>query len=178
MDSDGFETIQELERDGWKITVEIAPDWEYQPGEDDDIYPRLQELSPYQGVPDRDYDGRFIPQPIIVTSRQGPIAVSVDEIRRLIEAGGINPRTARAQIRSDAAAIAGEQLSWVVIRVTATLGDHAGTDYLSGVEYDLRQRQPEGYALETVRDYDMPANAIQEAARATLGDMATLALSY
>lgn len=176
-----YETIREDERDGWHIEIALAPDYDYRPGEDDDIYPRFEWPRGYVDPDEveRDYDGRFLPQPIVVDTRDGQAIVTPEEIRRLIEVGGMNPRTARKTIESDARAIAGEDLTWTVVRVRATSPSGArGEDYLGGVEYDLRERNPERYALETVEDYGMAENAIEDAARSILGGYATLALSY
>lgn len=177
-----YEVIHEEDRDGWHIEVALAPDYDYRPGEDDDIYPVFEDAGRYlreygRDEAPRDYDGHFLPRPIIVDSRQGPLMVTTDEIRRLIEVRGMDPRTARKNIESDARAIAGELLIWAIVRVRATAPSGVtGEDYLGGVEYDLRQRTPEQYALEVADE--MVGEAIENAARSVLGGNAALALSY
>ena len=179
-----YETIHEEDRDGWHIAIALAPDYDYRPGEDDEVYPTFEDAGRYLRDYDRDeaprdYDGQFLPRPIIVDSRQGPLMVTPETIDHLTEVGGLNPRTARKWIESEARAIAGEDLSWTVVRVTATSPSGAtGTDYIGGVEYDLRERKPERYALETVDEAGMVDNAIDEAARSILGGYAPMALSY
>lgn len=174
-----FEMIREFERDGWQITVALAPDYDYQPGVDDDLYPRFEEVG-YHGddTEERGHDGRFLPQPIIVTGRQGMLKVTPEEIDRLTEISGGNPRRMRRWIAETAAAIAGEDLTWAVVRVTASRGEVRGSDCLGSVEYDLREREPERYALDTVEHYGMVENAIEDAARSAVGNLAPLALSY
>lgn len=173
---DEYTTIREEDRDEWHIEIALAPDYDYRPGYDDDIYPRFESVSGWYDEDERDEDGRFVPQPIIVDSRHDRAMVTVDEIARIREITGCT----RAQIESDARAIAGEELSWSIVRVTATAPSGAtGTDYLGGVEYDLRERDPERYALETVEEAGMIEEAIEEAARSVLGrGNAVLALSY
>jgi len=172
-----WETIETRERDGWQIEIAISPDWEYRPGYDDDIYPRMEPRDYGTTDPEpRDYDGQFLPRPIIVSGRSDEYVVTPDEIARLTELWGGSPRRARKIIADDAAAIAGEMLSWIVVRVTVRCGAMVGADYLHGVDYDLRQRDPNRYALEIAED-QMVDEAIHDAAK-MLGGLAALALSY
>lgn len=175
-----FETLKEYEKDGWTIQVAIAPDYDYRPGEDDDIYPVLEAAPSYwdEDERERDYDGRYLPQPITVRTRSGPAIVSVEQIEKRAEQWGSSKRRTRELLRRDAEAIGLEELSWVVVRVTASRGTISGTDYLGAVEYDLRERNPDKYALETVEHYAMAENAIHEAAERVAGQYATQALSY
>jgi hypothetical protein len=173
-----FETIEEFDRDGWGISVQLAPDYDYRPGHDDDIYPRLEGIGSYGRHPlERDDDGRFLPQPIIVWGRHERYEVSVEEIRRLIEVGGMNKKRARSIIAGDAEAIASETLSWVLVRVAARRAGIEGCAVLGGVDYDLRQGA-DAYARQTVEEYAMVEEAIEDAARSVVGGLAPLALSY
>lgn len=162
-----FETIQEFEQDGWQISVAIAPDYDYAPGRDDDIYCHIEDVLPGH---DDEYEATF-------PHRHGMAGVKPGEVDRIMELGGC-PERMRARLIDDARSIADESLSWVVVRVSAKRGDISGSDILGGVEYDLRENNPEKYATETVGEYAMVENAIEDAARATVGGLATLALSY
>lgn len=170
--------IKREDRDGWEVSVDIAPDYDYQPGYDDDIYPRLQEV-PYGGVEEepRDFDGRFLPRPIIVNTRTGPAMVTVEEIDRLTEIWGGSKRHCRKLIEESARGIGNEDLSWVVIRVTAKRGHIEASDYLGGVDYDTR-RDADADVLEVAESYGMADTAIEEAARSVAGPYAIQALSY
>jgi hypothetical protein len=173
-----FQTIDEFERAGWGISVQLAPDYDYQPGYDDDVYPRLTAIGSFaQEPPERDYDGRFLPQPIIVWGRRECYEVSVEEIQRLIEVGGMNKKRARSIIADDAAAIVSETLSWVVVRVAAKRGGIEGNAVIGGVDYDLRNNADK-YAREIVEEYAMVEEAIEDAVRSAVGGLAPLALSY
>lgn len=165
------ETIKECEKDGWTIKVQLVPDYDYQPGQDDDIYPNAQEVRMDPNTGEYPSDGW------IVDFRHGQMHVSGEEIERLLEIGG-GGKKQREAMESDIRAIGHEYLSWVGVIVTATRGDISGEDSLYGVEYDLRQSEPAAYALETVETYDMIENAIQDAARSSVGNLATQALSY
>lgn len=171
---DEYETIREYDRDGWHIEVAIAPDYEYQPGQDDDIYPVLEEVPQWYDHDERDYDGRFQKRPIIVDTRYGPAMVSVEQIEELIEKTGCT----RKSIESDARAIGREDLTWAIVRVTASNGNISARQYLGAVDVDHRQKDPLAFAKESVAEYGMDSEAIETAARSVLGGYAVQALSY
>lgn len=202
------EKIDEFQRDGWNITVELAPDWEYEPGRFDDIYPRLEEWRGNETVecpkcegagdlPDRRYADGWrectecegsgeIENPVYLAGLSDVWTVTPAELDRVIKIGwgedvsAAEYRKARAELIDNASAIVSEDLSWVGVIVTASRGHISGNNSLWGVDYDLRQRTADRYAEngECVRDHCMVENAIEAAARSVVGDLATLALSY
>ena len=215
--SEYAEKVDEFERDGWSITVELEPDFYYEPGRDDDLYVSMgavQDLSRGYGEPNdartcercegygQLYDEHDeptgdcpachgsgeVPDPDGFTfdTRDGTFYVPGAEVRRLIEAGwgdNLAPAKhaeARESIESTTRAIGHENLSWVGVVVTAELNGVKGSASLWGVDYDNRDNKHQQQSDEYVRGVadDLVGEAIQEAARAVLGGLAPLALSY
>jgi hypothetical protein len=191
---DTYEEIHTEERDGWHVSVSLAPDYDYRPGEDDETFPRITEAPRgYDEEEDRrDYDGRFLPRTFYSIGypqdwsgydRGTEYGVTRDELERVIRNGwGENVteyrrRKMRRQILEDAAAIVSGDLTWCVVRVTVTADGAHGDAYLGGVDYDLRQKNPDAYILEDVLT-DLFPEALEDAARAKVGSDAPLALGF
>lgn len=126
------ETLKEFGRRGWSIKVETRPDYDYEPGRDDDVYPRLTPHDPGDEVG----DGDLGPFPGVVQGEY--YRVTAEEVTRLFEiAGASDFDEFRAQIGKTARDIANGQLRWIGVIATARRGKHVlGTSSLWGVDDD------------------------------------------
>lgn len=116
------------------------------------------------------------PDAFTVDYRTGPMVVTGEECRRVMELTGATRET----IESDARAIGHEYLTWLGVVVTATRGNVEGSASLWGIDYDTRSRdswqESDCYLQEIVRE--LVPDAINDAAGQLLGSMKTQALSY
>jgi hypothetical protein len=157
------ETVAEFDRDGWHIRVRVTPDYDYRPGEDDDVYPRLTVIDrwTYDWEADRDeYTGQFVRRPL------GPFPgvvqgeaylVEPDEVDRLAELWGESPRKVRRVAEADARALACGDLSHVNVDVYAERGGIQERACIGGVGYDVRdeksREESERYVRDEIPDY-------------------------
>lgn len=154
-----WNTIDVQGRDGWRLETAITHDFDYRPGEDDDVYPRL--------TPSLNYDlpeGALGPFPGVIQGEY--YCVTSEEVERLTRIGSGDPAAMRESIAADARAIAARSLEWVVVRVRATRETLEGHAYLGAVDVDHRLEDPYAWAREAVADSDLADEAIEEA-RAT-----------
>lgn len=171
---DESETIQEFERDGFDVRVSISPDYDYRPGEDDDVYPRLTYWEGGELDVRDEWTGQFVRRPLGPFSGtvQGEYyVVEPDDVDRLITLMGGSPRAARKWIDQTAAAIACRDLSWINVDVTVSrAGVELGRASLGGVDYDVRdaahQKASDEYARNIPTEYDLIGEALDEAKQA------------
>jgi hypothetical protein len=189
------ETVYTEECDGWTISVGTAPDYDYVPGRDDDVFPEIQygEL-PAIDCPRCDGDGCLetptggvydcpkcegtgeVDDDAGVSGyddMREPWHVTGEALRELAEINGATVEV----LGEDATKIARGELTHVGVIVTARRGKIRGEASLWGVGVDLsRPQESEGYVRE-VGD-ELRDEAIEAAARSAVGNLAPLALSY
>ena len=177
-----YEEIETFNRDGWTITVEAGQDIDYLPGRDDDCFPELTHVGRWvhlEDEQDRDYDGQFRSVPIRVSDHHGEVfEVTPEEVESQAEFRGVTVKTARKHCKADAEALVSGRIYALTIRVTAQRGNIEGSAHLGGVNVDERHGDPEKTVMQTVEEYCMAANAIEDAVRSVVGGDAPLALSY